>query len=138
MKICSLCKKEKEDDEFNKNGTKLQCRCRACNSDYLKEHYKNNKGMYKNNRKIRKSRTRLWYIDFKNDLQCERCSETHIACLEFHHKDDDKLFNISTSAGQGFSKKKILEEMEKCNILCSNCHRKLHYEERLLGIGEVA
>lgn len=61
---------------------------------------------------------------------CSRCPETHPACLDFHHRDPaTKSFNIGEHYGK-HRWKRILEEVAKCDILCSNCHRKLHYAER--------
>ena len=62
--------------------------------------------------------------------QCNKCPETHPACLEFHHRDPStKLFNIGEDYGK-HSWKSILAEVAKCDVLCSNCHRKLHWEMR--------
>ena len=44
-------------------------------------------------------------------------------CLDFHHLRD-KINNVSNLVGQAFGKKRLLEEMQKCKILCANCHRK--------------
>lgn len=80
--------------------------------------------------KTRKKELYAWYVSIKSKLHCEICKENHIACLEFHHKNPkDKKFELSSAAHQGFSKEKILKEMKKCKILCSNCHRKLHYKK---------
>jgi hypothetical protein len=51
--------------------------------------------------------------------------------LDFHHDgQSEKDFNVADMAGQGLSIKAIQIEIEKCIILCSNCHRIEHYEER--------
>ena len=57
------------------------------------------------------------------------CGENHPACLDFHHKDKkDKSFNVAIMASSGYSIEKIKEEIAKCIVLCSNCHRKEHYK----------
>jgi hypothetical protein len=69
-----------------------------------------------------------WMNEIKSTLKCEKCGENHIATLDFHHiNPNEKEFQIAQSY---FSKEKILEEMKKCIVLCSNCHRKLHWEEK--------
>ena len=51
--------------------------------------------------------------------------------LEFHHKDpSQKEFGIGQN-GLTRSWEKVKAEIEKCNLLCANCHRELHVEERL-------
>lgn len=50
--------------------------------------------------------------------------------LEFHHKNpEEKDFGISSSVKIGWDK--IKKEVDKCTLLCSNCHRELHYNLRL-------
>jgi hypothetical protein len=58
--------------------------------------------------------------------------------LDFHHQDpEEKLFNLSTkmrawnpdSCSEEMFQQVVLEAA-KCDILCSNCHRKLHFEEK--------
>ncbi len=51
-----------------------------------------------------------------------RCSEA----LEFHHLDDQtKDFGIS-SKGYTRSSGKVMQELDKCILVCANCHRELH------------
>ena len=71
--------------------------------------------------------------EIKHQLKCIKCEENHIACLEFHHINPiEKKFEIGRSINQiGIEKREILKEMEKCVVLCSNCHRKFHYLERI-------
>jgi len=62
-------------------------------------------------------------------VKCSRCSETHVACLEFHHLDpNEKEFVIAKACQK--SLKTIQAEIAKCIVICSNCHRKLHYKEK--------
>lgn len=58
---------------------------------------------------------------------CENCKENNIFKLTFHHKSDDKEFHFGSHR---WSRLSILEnEMNKCLVLCQNCHRELHYNE---------
>lgn len=51
--------------------------------------------------------------------------------LEFHHRNpEQKLFGIG-QRGLTRSWKKVKKEIEKCDLLCANCHREKHVKERL-------
>jgi hypothetical protein len=100
-------------------------------------HQEYNAAWYKVNRekrlvqtKLQKQRVRDWfYNEFKPTLSCIKCGENHPACIEFHHHNgrrkgkDYPVTNLSTHG----SKKRILEEVKKCDVLCANCHSKEHY-----------
>lgn len=74
---------------------------------------------------------KLW--EYKSTLECEKCGFTHPATLDFHHKDPyQKDFGISHAALQGRSWDRIMEEITKCKVLCSNCHRILHYNAAMV------
>lgn len=57
--------------------------------------------------------------------KCERCGYNKCeGALEFHHKDPkEKEFNISI---KNLGMKKMIDEIHKCSLLCSNCHREIH------------
>ncbi len=88
---------------------------------------------YQKNRKHRinqiieyKKRIFEWVKRYKEERGCKYCGEKFWACLEFHHKNKDKEFIISNARnGSGFSRLK--KEIEKCDIVCANCHRKIHF-----------
>jgi len=130
MKTCSKCKIEKDESCFNKsskNKDGLQVRCKDCNKQVLKNHYHNNLSHYRNKNDRRKENIRN-YINSKK-IKCAKCDETHVACLEFHHLKDKEI-NIAEICNLMWSIDRIVKELNKCIILCSNCHRKLHYNER--------
>lgn len=104
---------------------------------YHKEWYLENKEKRKDQIKKRKKEIKKWFRDLKSHLKCSRCPENHIACLDFHHKDQDKKVEcIANMVINGISIKKIKEEIKKCEILCSNCHRKERYDnEKDCGVG---
>ena len=61
--------------------------------------------------------------------KCENCGyDRYIGALEFHHKDASKKdFTLSETKGYKFDQK-IKDELDKCSLLCSNCHREKHAE----------
>lgn len=49
-----------------------------------------------------------------------------LKALEFHHLDPKKkLFSLSRSSSR-YSHKEITDELDKCVIVCSNCHKEIH------------
>jgi hypothetical protein len=60
---------------------------------------------------------------------CMQCGEKHPACLDFHHRNpEEKEGHIGEF--RKFGTKRLLAEIAKCDVLCANCHRKFHYDER--------
>jgi hypothetical protein len=68
-------------------------------------------------------------VEYKGG-KCSSCGYNKcIAALEFHHLDPSKKdFSISSS-GNTRSWNKVKEELDKCVLLCSNCHREVHTNE---------
>lgn len=72
----------------------------------------------------------LWFKELKRGLFCSVCGEDHPATLDFDHRDGaDKVVDLSHMVHFKWSKKKIMLEIAKCDVLCSNCHRKRHWKE---------
>ena len=61
--------------------------------------------------------------------KCSKCGyDKCLAALDFHHVDKTKKeFNIFGIKRKSW--KKIVEELKKCILLCSNCHREHHWNE---------
>jgi len=64
--------------------------------------------------------------------QCERCGYDKCqASFDFHHTNpEEKEFAIASEMGS-MNFERLLKEIEKCMLLCSNCHREIHYLESL-------
>jgi hypothetical protein len=130
MKTCTRCGEEKGDTDFTKKKGKVGSHCLECQRKYMKAHYEANKQYYKNKASKWTGELKDWFYKLKSTMKCERCPENHPACLDFHHKDpNQKLCEVSKLIQLGSSREVILEEIAKCSVLCSNCHRKLHHEE---------
>lgn len=133
-KKCNHCGETKLVSEFAKNKTRcdgLHSKCKLCHAEYNKTHYLKNKEPYLRRARATKERNRHWLRDYKDKLKCTCCPEDHASCLEFHHKDQkEKDYGIPYMIRCGFSLEKIIKEIEKCTVLCSNCHKKLHWEEK--------
>jgi hypothetical protein len=66
--------------------------------------------------------------EYKDKKCCNVCGEDRNWVLDFHHPDPkNKKFSISQ--GEMYGWRKLKQEMDKCILLCSNCHRDLHYHE---------
>lgn len=102
---------------------------------YKKAYAKHNKEYNKNNRdKINKKRNfRNRFLKnkiktIKSQKGCLICGEQRHYCLDFHHIDPStkkaKICDLLC-----FSEKTVLEEIDKCTVLCRNCHKEQHNAE---------
>lgn len=128
MKNCSLCKENLPLENFafkNKTLNKRNAMCNECRHErqklsYYKHHEKNLERIKRN-----KKQNNEWYLQMKQTMSCCICGENEPSCLDFHHVDSSsKDFNLSEM--RLLSKRKIVEELNKCSCLCANCHRKYH------------
>jgi hypothetical protein len=130
FKVCGKCKEEKSIDYFSfrsKIKGIRQSNCKDCQKQYCKQHFKDNVGYYRNKARDTKRRSRETLNKYKETLCCSRCPENDISCLDFHHLNpDEKEKSISQAVASGWSFKRLELELNKCIVLCSNCHRKEH------------
>jgi predicted transcriptional regulator len=68
------------------------------------------------------------YMDERGGAHCMRCGYSkYIGALEFHHRDPsqkDPDWNVRWCIAR------LRKELDKCDIVCANCHREIHAEMR--------
>lgn len=111
-KNCKHCNQDLTIDNFYFIKNRFWTYCKKCESSRKKQQLVNFKKQC---------------FKYKNQFCCELCGyDKCITALDFHHTDPkQKDFNIS------FCKKLqlndiIKRELDKCQVICSNCHRELH------------
>jgi len=93
-------------------------------------HYERNKEQYIQRTKENKLKKKKFVEDYKKERECEDCGEGFYRCLQFHHRNPEEKFKgVSEMADLNYSIERIKDEIEKCDLVCANCHRKRHYEE---------
>ena len=104
---------------------------REYQKEYMRKWYQNNKAKHIAYVRNRDKKIKLWLKEYKATLKCELCEENYPACLEFHHiNPEEKEFAIGRIKEYGLSWSKLKTEIAKCRVLCANCHRKLHHEQK--------
>lgn len=130
-KICTICKNKKEITEFNKNKGKkdgLNNICRECSNKRSREYYnekgeEHKKNVVRRNRKYR-DKIREFILDILNNSECKDCGNKDVRVLEFDHLPEfEKSYNISDMLKSSLSIESIQIEINKCEIVCANCHR---------------
>jgi hypothetical protein len=129
MRRCGRCGELKPVEEFawrRKAKGQRHYYCRPCHSEYHHEHYLANKERYiaqaaEHKAQIRRERTEL-LIDYLQTHPCVDCGESDPVVLEFDHLRD-KSFAVAAKLVD-YPWERILEEIEKCEVVCANCHRR--------------
>lgn len=115
---CTKCGITKKVSEFRKDSRRLsglQSWCIPCGSTAKK-----------NKRKENKQKA----VDYKGGC-CKRCGivSTCLDIYDFHHvnpnEKEDSLNRLMNSSWEY-----IVTELDKCDLLCSNCHKITHWEIR--------
>lgn len=130
MRECTSCKQSKLDDDFRRDKTRksgYHSQCKTCCSARYKASYDDK---YNVKARQRAANKKVEYSEvislYKQERGCKCCPENDPVCLEFHHLDPTrKEFGLAIDAAYR-NWEKVLAEIEKCVVVCSNCHKKIH------------
>ena len=127
LKKCCVCKKEKPTSEFYKRlQIYYQAQCKACQAKINRNNSKST------NTRNREKRRENWQKIFEHfgGRKCQACGiESEYPIYDLHHKDPAEK-DVGVGAIAHHSWEKVKAEVEKCVLLCSNCHRIEHAKER--------
>lgn len=148
-KRCNNCGFTKSLEDFNRSTRSKDGRqytCRSCSNRSDKErlripekaeanrakaiaYYQANQEKIKEYQAKRQLKLKLQAVNYLGG-KCQGCEEDHPAALQFHHRDPaTKSFSVSTktmASTKQFNWTRIKQELDKCDLLCSNCHAKHH------------
>jgi hypothetical protein len=130
VKTCSKC-------GINERRNKTSAYCKYCHNEYQKAFYKN--APHKTRESIIKRRKEIRDIIIKHkNFPCIDCGlEYPWYVMDFDHVRGEKKFDLSVAAQKGRSIKSILDEIAKCELVCSNCHRERTFNRRpVFGAGD--
>lgn len=134
LKRCRACGQLKPHGEFHrKRNSKdgIQGRCKLCNIESAKRFHAENTEHCRDRIRERASRLRraekLRLLQYLFGAECIDCGERNPLLLEFDHLRD-KTMEVAEMANRGLPWSVILAEIEKCDVVCANCHRMRTYE----------
>lgn len=114
MRRCPRCKTEKTLDNFynRRNSVGNSTYCKPCTTDQTVE---------------RQRALKEKAVEYKGG-KCVKCTyDRCISALEFHHREGEtKDFGLGEVKLTSWSEK-IMQELDKCDLLCANCHREEHF-----------
>ncbi len=123
-KICSECRLEKPVEEFYKNKNRksnVRPQCKICTKERAEKDYFQNGGR---ERLVAKRAEKYKYVfEYLTTHPCVDCGEPDLLVLEFDHVRGDKKHNVSKMFSTN-SLERIKEEIDKCDVVCANCHRR--------------
>jgi hypothetical protein len=135
-RTCTKCFLQKPIEEFgwkDRTINKRHAVCKECTAKRSSEWYYKNREHHienasANSRSYRKQAGEFIY-QYLLTHPCVDCGEKDPIVLEFHHTGD-KEDDIASLVGRGHSLEKIKVEIEKCEVLCGNCHKRRTAKER--------
>lgn len=118
MKKCVMCQKEL-------SGLQKKYCSRKCKGQDTNNRFQDYKAQ-----KIRGSSRRLKLIEMRGG-KCHICGyNKNQSALVFHHlKNNEKRFGIDIRKCSNCTWEKLVEEANKCELLCHNCHNEIHHPD---------
>lgn len=136
MKRCAVCKEIKAEEEFNWRW-KAQGRrwgtCKKCQQQQKNHYYATHREEYNSRKRIRtriiRNSARQYVLDYLSAHPCVECGESDPMVLEFDHIHGRKSKAVSVMVSEGRTFEAIQAEIDKCQVLCANCHRRKTMKE---------
>ena len=130
MQTCTKCGTTKLLSEFHvrvRQGTAHHYRhCKECHRSIIRAHYSANRATYikkaadRNVQALQKVRSYL--LEYLLKHPCVDCGEKDIVVLQFDHYNGNKVTEVGTLVRRGHPLATIRAEIEKCEVVCANCH----------------
>jgi ferredoxin len=100
---------------------------REYNREYQRRWYKENRELHMQRvLKVNRRRRELGK-DFVDDLKCVPCADCGVKyppyVMDFDHVRGEKQLNLSRLRNSRLAWAKLVAEIEKCEVVCANCHR---------------
>ena len=141
---CRVCGELKAWTEFPRRGRdsdRLQTWCKPCFATYKAErHQKNHERemvRIRRNTAIQVATNRVRVTEYLSAHPCVDCGETDPIVLDFDHVRGKKIDDVSRLVANGYSWTTVEAEIAKCEVRCSNCHRRVTLaRRRSRGIAE--
>ena len=104
--------------------------CRTCNIEGKEYYYSNAKYQCKscwNKRTAKSGKDKIQSLKDEYGRKCVVCGYNKcVDALEFHHTDPlEKEFHLGER--RGLSVDKLRNELNKCMLVCRNCHAEIHF-----------
>ena len=130
MKHCKMCSRVLPLSEFPVRSATTRnpnAYCRECQRAYSRAHYAANKESHNArrcaNQKRYSQQNRVKLLEYLRGKCCVDCGESDPIVLDFDHVSGAKDYNIGNMITQA-TLTRIERELLKCEIRCSNCHRR--------------
>ncbi len=125
-KTCTSCKQEYDISFFPLRNGKPRGYCKSCANARTRAHYSKNKDYYFDRNKKRRKNLQEKLLDYLADKGCVDCGEKDPIVLEFDHIDPATKEATISKMVRHLTQRwdKILEEINKCEIRCANCHKR--------------
>jgi hypothetical protein len=123
MRRCSRCNTTLPLAAFNRAGNGHQWWCRECFRAYFRERGELHLKQVKASKEARRKLTRRFVLDYMQRHPCTDCGEVDLLVLEFDHIGT-KHDLVSRLVDMGVSQKHLVHEINKCEVVCRNCHRR--------------
>ena len=82
-------------------------------------------------RSEKKREVKRFVNKIKKDLTCKECGFDNPHALQFHHVDPNtKKKAVAELISSGYNKDAVQKEIDKCIVLCANCHLIMHRAKR--------
>ena len=127
MKRCRVCGKEFMDR--SRSQTAIYCSRKCCKKISDEKYYEKNRlTLNKKMRENHRKRIDKFISTYKKGKSCSLCGyNKHYEILQFHHKEpSEKSFEITLHKIAKKTQEEIKKEMNKCILICPNCHFLLH------------
>lgn len=128
---CSDCRKDKDETEFSfksKATGERSSKCKKCQRKYAAQHYLDNKEKYNSSARLNmpkyRERNQRMIVEYLQEKKCVDCGENDIRVLDFDHVDPNNKRDSISRLTNSCSWNTILDEINKCEVRCANCHRK--------------
>ena len=131
---CASCQEDKLPKDFHRRSKatnrQRQTWCKACRREYDREYHKGRRESGKKQEELeaRLARNRQLLIGWLLAHPCQDCGEADPIVLEFDHQGEKKA-NVSDMV-RWASTKTLQEEINVCEVVCANCHRRRTAKEQ--------
>lgn len=122
-RYCGRCGREQALDQFHRAKDGHQLWCKSCKREHAAAHYQANRARRQAQNLRRHTEFLRWYTALKAGRPCTDCGHAfHPVAMHWDHLPGrSKTADLAALARRG-SRKRVLDEIAKCELVCANCH----------------